>query len=75
MTKKKINVIDKNNKPISKNIQKEVIQIDQRFVNLQKKNTDTGKLLSRNGRLYKKLDNQCGMWADTGKVFKLWKKR
>lgn len=71
MTKKKIQVIDKNNKPVSNDIQKETIHVDKKFVNLEHKNTDQGKLLSRNGRLYKKIDNQIGMWADTGELFRL----
>lgn len=70
MTKKKIKVIDMNNKPISNEVQKEDIHVNKRFVKAVLPKEEE-KILVRDGRVYKKLDNQYGMWSDNGKVFKL----
>lgn len=70
MAKKKIKVIDMNNKPISNEVQKEDIHIDKRFVKVVPPKEEE-KILVRDGRVYKKIDKQYGMWADNGKVFKL----
>ena len=37
----------------------------------QKRGLNTFQYGNHNGRKYKILKNGCGMWADTGKVFKL----
>lgn len=69
---KKINVIDQKNKPVSKEVQKEVIRVDKRFVKTTEPRTvSNNQLLSRNGRIFKKIDEQYGMYADNGEVFKL----
>lgn len=70
MAKKKIKVIDMNNKPISNEVQKEDIHVNKRFVKAELPKKEE-KILVRDGRVYKKLDNQYGMWSDNGKVFKL----
>lgn len=74
---KKINVIDQNNKQVSNEVQKEVIKIDKRFVQTTqpRRAVSNNHLLSKNGRIYKKIDKQYGMYADNGEVFKLWKNR
>lgn len=70
MAKKKIKVIDMNNKSISNEAQKEEVHVNKKFVKVVVPKEEP-KLLIRNGRVYKKLDNQYGMYADNGEVFKL----
>lgn len=41
------------------------------FIKKQKRGLNTFQYGNYNGREYKVLKNGCGMWADTGKVFKL----
>lgn len=74
MTKKKVDVIDLNNRPVSKSVNKESVEIDKRFVNIKpitpiqnKSNT----IPMRNGRVYKNLGNGIGMYTDTGETFVL----
>lgn len=72
MAKKKIDIISEDNKPVSRETKKELIQVDKRFVKATPpQKTNTSSILIRNGRVYKKLDNQFGMYADNGEVFKL----
>lgn len=76
MAKKNIEVISSDNKIINNDIKKEPLKVDKRFVKITKVNTShiQGKdytVLTRNGRVYKKLDNQYGIWSDTGELFHL----
>lgn len=72
MAKKKVDIISEDNKPVSGETKKELIQVDKRFVKVTPpQKTNTSSILIRNGRVYKKLDNQFGMYADNGEVFKL----
>lgn len=68
--KKKVEIISMDNKSVSPQIQKEGINVDKRFVKGKPMEKKDG-ILIRNGRVYKRLDNQFGMYADTGEVFKL----
>lgn len=68
---KKIKVMSQDNKPISDEVQKEEIHVDKRFVKIVQPKRDKDEILVRNGRVYKRLDNQFGMYADTGEVFKI----
>lgn len=65
-----MDLIDINNKKLNNDIKNEPINIDYRFLGIKPKK-EKKEILTRNGRVYKKLNNQYGMWADNGKVFKL----
>lgn len=75
MTKKNMKpTISLDNRPQSPDIQSEPKATPRGFVNIKPTRPvkkEVNKINIRNGRVYKKLDNQYGMWADTGKVFRL----
>lgn len=68
--KKKVDIISLDNKPVSNQIQNENIPVDKRFAKVKPIEKKDG-ILIRNGRVYKKLDSNYGMYADNGAVFKL----
>lgn len=76
MAKKNIQVISSDNKLVNNKVKKEPLKVDKRFVKTTKVKTPQlqGKdysVLTRNGRVYKKLDNQYGIYADNGEMFHL----
>lgn len=62
------NVKPKNGANVKPKIEKE--DIPKGFIK-QKRGLNTFQYGNYKGRKYKVLKNGCGMWADTGKVFKL----
>lgn len=75
MAKKNIKpTISLDNRPQSPDIQSEPKVVPKGFVNIKPTKPIKNEGLPFNvykGRVYKKLDNQYGMWADTGEVFRL----
>lgn len=70
MSKKKVDIISLDNKVVSNEVKKEEVKVNKNFVEI--KQTKLKKeILLKNGRVYKKIDNQYGMYLDDGKVFKL----
>lgn len=59
----------KEEKP-KKDSSKKKVEVPKCFIK-QKRGLNTFQYGNYNGRKYKVLKNGCGMWADTGKVFKL----
>lgn len=75
MSKKNMKpTISLDNRPMSPEIQNEPKAIPKDFINIKPKTPVKKEGLPFSvykGRVYKKLDNQFGMWADNGKVFNL----
>lgn len=71
--KKKVDIIGMDNKPINQEVQKEDVNIPKKFVNVKPTAPKVveSKILLHNGRVYKKLANGYGMYADDGSVFKI----
>lgn len=66
--------ISLDNRPQSPDIQSEPKVIPRGFVSIKSTRpvkNENDKISVRDKRVYKKLDNQYGMWADTGEIFKL----
>lgn len=66
--------ISLDNRPQSPDIQSEPKVVPRGFVNIKPTRpvkNENDKINVRDNRVYKKLDNQYGMWADTGEIFKL----
>ena len=71
--KKKVDVISLDNKPVNPQVQKEPVNIPDKFVKVMPNNPKTAesKIKLHNGRVYKDLGNGYGMYSDNGQVFRL----
>lgn len=72
-TGKKVDVISLDNKPVNPQVQKEPVNIPDKFVKVMPitPKTSESKIKLHNGRVYKDLGNGYGMYADNGQVFRL----
>ena len=71
--KKKVDIIDMNNKPIKSDVQNKKVEINAKMVKVISKNPKIAesKIKLNNGRVYKDLGNGYGMYADNGQVFRI----
>lgn len=71
--KKKVDVISLDNKPVNSQIQKEPVNIPDKFAKVMPNipKTAESKIKLHNGRVYKDLGNGYGMYSDNGQVFRL----
>ena len=71
--KKKVDVISLDNKPVNPEVQKEPVNIPDKFVKVVPNTPKTAesKIKLHNGRVYKDLGNGYGMYSDNGQVFRL----
>lgn len=68
-----IEIMSLDNKPISNEVKKEIIDIPNKFVNIkpQKPMPNNNAIKLRNGRVYKDLGNGIGMYSDAGETFRI----
>lgn len=67
-----IELISSENKPINKNIKSEPISVHEKFIKIPRIEKENKKIINiKNGRVYKKLGNGYGIYADNGQLFKL----
>ena len=67
-----IEIMSLDNKPITKEVSKEPIQVHDKFASVPIKKVDTKKTINiKNGRVYKDLGNGYGMYSDTGEAFRI----
>ena len=67
-----IEIMSLDNKPITKDVTKEPIQVHDKFASVPLKKVDTNKTINiKNGRVYKDLGNGYGMYSDTGEAFRI----
>lgn len=69
--KKKVDVISLDNKPVNPEVQKEPVNIPNKFVKIAELIEHTKTINLSGGRVYKDLGNGYGMYSDNGQVFRL----
>lgn len=69
--KENVEIMSLDNKPISKEVIKEPVNVPDKFVKIPKRVEHTKSINVRNGRVYKELGNGYGVYSDDGSVFKI----
>ena len=70
--KENIEIMSLDNKPINKEVTEEPVNIPDKFVKIVSKPiVSDSRIKMHDGRVYKELGNEMGMFSDTGEVFRI----